>query len=45
VKKIIDDFGANKGDDLAYYLKRADLVVAVEADLDFCRIMHDRFAL
>lgn len=44
MKKIIYDFGANKGDDIAYYLKRADLVVAVEADPDLCRIMQDRFA-
>lgn len=44
MKKIIYDFGANKGDDIPYYLKRADLVVAVEADPDLCRIMQDRFA-
>ena len=44
MKKIIYDFGANKGDDIPYYLKRADLVVAVEADPGLCRIMQDRFA-
>jgi FkbM family methyltransferase len=43
MKKIIYDFGANKGDDISYYLKRADLVVAVEADPGLCEIMRDRF--
>jgi FkbM family methyltransferase len=31
-KKLIYDLGANTGDDLAYYLKKADVVVAVEAN-------------
>jgi FkbM family methyltransferase len=31
-KRIIFDFGANNGDDVAYYLLKADLVVAVEAN-------------
>ena len=44
MKRIIYDFGANKGDDISYYLKRADLVVAVEADPDLCRMMQDSFA-
>lgn len=43
MKKIIYDFGANKGDDIPYYLKRADLVVAVEADPSLCDIMRNRF--
>ncbi|GAB1448420.1 hypothetical protein MASR2M44_14290 [Bacteroidota bacterium] len=30
--KIIFDIGANKGQNLAYYLKKADLVIAVEAN-------------
>jgi len=30
--KIIFDFGANEGQNLSYYLKKADLVVAVEAN-------------
>ena len=43
MKKIIYDFGANKGDDIPYYLKRADFVVAVEADPGLCEIMRNRF--
>jgi FkbM family methyltransferase len=31
-KKIIYDFGANNGDDIPYYLKKADTIVAVEAN-------------
>ena len=42
-KKIIYDFGANNGDDIPYYLNKADLVVAVEADPSLCKIMNDRF--
>lgn len=30
--KVIYDFGANNGDDIPYYLLKADLVVAVEAN-------------
>ncbi len=32
MKKIIYDLGANNGDDIPYYLKKADIVVAVEAN-------------
>lgn len=32
MKKVIYDFGSNNGDDIPYYLKKADLVVAVEAN-------------
>jgi FkbM family methyltransferase len=32
MKKIIYDFGANNGDDIPYYLLKADLVIAVEAN-------------
>lgn len=35
-KKIIYDFGANTGENLPYYLKKADLVVAVEANPSLC---------
>lgn len=42
--KVIYDFGANNGDDLPYYLLRADKVVAVEADPTLCSKMEDRFA-
>lgn len=31
-KRIIYDFGANNGDDIPYYLKKSDTVVAVEAN-------------
>jgi len=31
-KKVIYDLGANTGDDIAYYLKKADVVIAVEAN-------------
>ena len=31
-KKIIYDFGANTGDDIPYYLKKGDVVVAIEAN-------------
>lgn len=43
-KKIIYDFGANKGDDIPYYLKKADLVVAVEANPSLCHQIHERFS-
>lgn len=42
-KKIIYDFGANNGDDLPYYLKRSDLVIAVEADPKLCDLIRARF--
>jgi FkbM family methyltransferase len=41
--KIIYDFGANNGDDLPYYLRKADIVVAVEADPSLCKVMNERF--
>lgn len=41
--RIIYDFGANNGDDLPYYLKKADLVVAVEANPLLCRQIQERF--
>ncbi len=44
MKKVIYDFGANNGDDVEYYLKKADLVVAVEADPTLCADMGKRFA-
>ena len=43
-QKIIYDFGANNGDDLPYYLKKADRVVAVEANPSLCRGIEVRFA-
>jgi len=35
MKRIIYDFGANTGNDIPYYLKKADVVVAVEANPRF----------
>lgn len=43
-KKIIYDLGANNGDDIPYYLMKADLVVAVEANPALCAIIRQRFA-
>jgi FkbM family methyltransferase len=43
-KKIIYDLGANNGDDIPYYLKKADLVVAVEANPSLCRQIEERFS-
>lgn len=42
-KKIIYDLGANNGDDIPYYLLKADLVVAVEANPALCDLMTARF--
>jgi FkbM family methyltransferase len=43
-RKIIYDFGANNGDDIPYYLKKADLVVAVEANPALCGQIEARFS-
>ncbi len=43
-KKVIYDFGANNGDDIPYYLKKSDLVVAVEANPTLCRQIEERFS-
>lgn len=43
-RTVIYDFGANNGDDIPYYLKKADLVVAVEANPALCRQIEERFA-
>lgn len=40
----IYDFGANNGDDLPYYLLKADKVVAVEANPLLCQRIGERFA-
>jgi hypothetical protein len=40
---IIYDFGANNGDDIPYYLMKADIVVAVEANPALCRSIETRF--
>jgi len=44
VRTVIYDFGSNNGDDLPYYLKKADLVVAVEANPVLCAQITTRFA-
>jgi len=44
VTKVIYDIGANNGDDIEYYLKKADLVVAVEANPVLCRQIAGRFS-
>jgi FkbM family methyltransferase len=41
---IIYDFGANNGDDIAYYLHKADRVVAVEANPALCDLIRRRYA-
>lgn len=42
--KVIYDFGANNGDDIPYYLQKADVVVAVEANPLLCDEITRRFA-
>jgi FkbM family methyltransferase len=42
--QIIYDFGANNGDDIPYYLAKADLVVAVEANPMLANHIRARFA-
>jgi FkbM family methyltransferase len=41
--KVIYDFGANNGDDIPYYLKKGDLVVAVEANPKLSALICSRF--
>ena len=43
MKTIIYDIGSNNGDDIPYYLKKADLVVAVEANPVLCAQIRKRF--
>jgi FkbM family methyltransferase len=40
---IIYDFGSNNGDDIPYYLKKSDIVVAVEANPSLCEKIANRF--
>jgi FkbM family methyltransferase len=42
--KIIYDLGSNNGDDIPYYLLKADVVVAVEANPSLCELIRQRFA-
>ena len=41
--RIIYDIGANNGDDVPYYLQKADLVVAVEANPILAKGIEERF--
>ena len=41
--KLIFDIGSNNGDDIPYYLHKADLVVAVEANPKLCKLISKRF--
>lgn len=43
INRIIYDFGSNNGDDIPYYLKKADVVIAVEANPSLCDIIRERF--
>jgi FkbM family methyltransferase len=42
-KKVIYDLGANKGDDIPYYLLKSDIVVAVEANPVLCEAINEKF--
>jgi FkbM family methyltransferase len=42
--KVIYDLGANQGDNIPYYLLKADKVVAVEANPTLCTLISERFA-
>ena len=44
LKKIIYDIGSNNGDDIPYYLMKADLVIAVEANPDLCNQIKTQFS-
>jgi len=43
MKKVIYDIGANNGDDISYYLLKADVVVAIEANPALCDLISTRF--
>ena len=43
MKKIIYDLGSNNGDDIPYYLKKGDVVIAVEANPVLCEQIRNRF--
>ena len=43
-EKIIYDMGANNGDDIPYYLKKADVVVAIEANPSLCEQLALKYA-
>ena len=43
MKKIIYDLGAGDGSNIPYYLLKADIVVAVEANPKLCQIIKKKF--
>lgn len=43
VKKLIFDFGANKGQNLDYFFSKADIVIAVEANNKICRDLRLKY--
>ncbi len=43
VRRVIYDIGTNNGDDLPYYLLRADLVIAVESNPALAELITQRF--
>lgn len=44
-RRVIYDVGANDGDDIPYYLLKADVVVAIEANPELCEKIRSRFAV
>jgi len=44
MRQFIIDFGANRGQNLEYFLKRADLVIAVEANPILCEYISKEFS-
>ena len=43
-RRLFFDFGANKGQNIAYFLKRSDLVIAVEPVPEFCEVIEKKFS-
>ncbi len=43
-RKVIYDLGSNNGDDIPYYLKKGDVVVAVEANPALAKQIEQRFS-
>jgi len=44
-KKVIIDFGANKGQNINYYLLKADIVVCVEANPELVKAIRKKFSV
>ena len=43
-KQCIIDVGSHNGDDVDFYLKKGFKVVAIEANIELCNFMRDRFS-